>query len=277
MNLTPQYDTGRFDLMKLAVNAAVEAGKEILKIYQSDDFGVELKKDSSPLTKADRKAHEVILSRLGQEKFPVLSEESAEIPYSQRKSWHKFWLVDPLDGTKEFIKRNGEFTVNIALIVAQKPTLGVIYVPVHDSLYFGDEFSGSFFLGSASVKLRDSGDFLKSACSLPFRNHSTFGIVASRSHMNQETSSFISGLQRKHQDVRIVSRGSSLKLCMIAEGEADIYPRFGPTSEWDTAAGHAIVSAAGGKVLKAGSDTEELQYNKPELLNPWFIASKGNP
>lgn len=274
--MSMEISSERKALMLSAINAALKAGREILSVYGSDDFEIETKSDNSPLTLADRNAHEAIVATLKDTGLPVLSEESRSISYSERKAWKRFWLVDPLDGTKEFIKRNGEFTVNIALIEDQKPTLGVIYVPVQDLLYTGDIYSGAHCLSEASLLFTEPGLFPDKAEPLPRQSHKTFGVVASRSHMNNETSAFISGLQRKHNDLRIVSKGSSLKLCMIAEGEADIYPRFGPTSEWDTAAGHAIVSAAGGKVLIADSETRELQYNKPEVLNPWFIALGGN-
>lgn len=269
-------DYERKALMLNAINAALKAGREILDVYGSDDFEVEIKSDNSPLTLADRRAHEAIVAELKDTGLPVLSEESRSIPYAERKAWKSFWLVDPLDGTKEFIKRNGEFTVNIALVEEHKPILGVIYVPVQGMLYAGDIHSGAYRLSEASLVFTDPEIFPEKAEPLPRQSHKTFGVVASRSHMNNETSAFISGLQRKYPDLRIVSKGSSLKLCMIAEGEADIYPRFGPTSEWDTAAGHALVSAAGGKVLIADSENGELQYNKPEVLNPWFIALREN-
>ena len=259
------------DLLKTAFKSALKAGDAILEIYKTDSFEVETKSDESPLTLADKAAHEVIISMLEPGGLPVLSEESTEIAYRERKNWKKFWLVDPLDGTKEFIKRNGEFTVNIALIDLQAPILGVVYAPVPDVMYFGAIGLGSYKIKDAKRKMAENGEFQDFAEELPQVKHDRFGIVASRSHMNDETSSFIEGLLRKYPDARIVSKGSSLKLCMIAEGEADIYPRFAPTSEWDTAAGHAIVEAAGGKVVLAKSD-EPLRYNKEEILNPWFIA-----
>ncbi len=258
-------------LLKSAIESALRAGEAILEIYKTDSFEVEIKADQSPLTRADKAAHEIITKMLEPTGLPVLSEESTGIAYLERKNWKKFWLVDPLDGTKEFIKRNGEFTVNIALITGQEPMLGVVYAPVPDVMYFGTIELGSYRILEAKSRIRENGDFLSGAEKLPLVKHDRFGIVASRSHMNDETSSFIEGMTRKYPDARIVSKGSSLKLCLIAEGEADVYPRFAPTSEWDTAAGHAIVEASGGKVVVAKND-EPLRYNKKDILNPWFIA-----
>jgi 3'(2'), 5'-bisphosphate nucleotidase len=266
----------RNHLLTLAIQAALAAGKEILKVYGSNDFEVELKSDNSPLTLADRIAHQTISEILSAEQIPLLSEESAHIPYNERKAWKTFWLVDPLDGTKEFIKRNGEFTVNIAMIEKQSPTIGVIYVPVLDELYAGDVQQGAWKITEASAVA--PADMLTSGATtrLPLNHNGSPGIVASRSHMNPETSSFVDGMKRKYPDARIVSRGSSLKLCLIAEGSAGIYPRFAPTSEWDTAAGHAIVEASGGKVILAADNDESLKYNKENILNPWFIALSHN-
>ena len=259
------------NLLKSAIKSALRAGEAILEIYKTDSFEIEIKADQSPLTLADKAAHEIITKMLEPTGLPVLSEECTGIAYIERKNWKKFWLVDPLDGTKEFIKRNGEFTVNIALITGQEPMLGVVYAPVPDIIYFGTIELGSYRILGAKSRIRESGDFLDVAEKLPLVKHNRFGIVASRSHMNDETSSFVEGMTRKYPDARIVSKGSSLKLCLIAEGEADVYPRFAPTSEWDTAAGHAIVEASGGKVVVAKND-EPLRYNKEDILNPWFIA-----
>lgn len=264
--------TDRTILLRIALKTAAEAGKAIIDVYNSKDFEIEIKSDQSPLTRADKLAHQIIIGHLTQTGLPVLSEESEDIPFDTRKHWKLFWLVDPLDGTKEFIKRNGEFTVNIALIDDQTPVLGVIYVPVADVMYYGDSVSGAYRLEKASENLKQPGFNNTTAEKLPRIKHAAYGIVASRSHLNAETSMFIDGLKCKHPDARIVSKGSSLKLCMIAEGEADVYPRFGPTSEWDTAAGHAIVLAAGGEIRDAGDNIKPIIYNKENLLNPWFIA-----
>lgn len=259
--------------LKTAILASIKAGKEILKIYNTD-FEVEYKKDESPLTIADKNANEIIMSFLKNTAIPVLSEEGRSIPYEERKGWTSLWIVDPLDGTKEFVKRNGEFTVNIALIENSVPVLGVVYVPVTDELYFGDLDSGAFKLLDASLVYSSSENWVEKANKLPLKRKDDykFTAVASRSHLNKETSDFIDELKKEHDDVQIISRGSSLKICMIAEGNADVYPRFAPTSEWDTAAGHAVVKAMGGKVLQSENRNEELKYNKKNILNPWFIV-----
>lgn len=261
-------------ILLIAINAAVKAGDAILQIYKKP-FEVEIKKDNSPITEADKQAHQVITDFLKETELPVLSEEGKDWDYAERKLWEYFWLVDPLDGTKEFVSRNGEFTVNIALIEKNTPIAGVIYIPVKDCLYFANE-KGAFRIDDCTSKnLGGSLDIISSnGVSLPESLSSDkFRIVASRSHMNQETDEFIENLKKKYNETEIVSAGSSLKFCQIAEGKADIYPRFGTTMEWDTAAGHAIVKYSGGKVLQAGSEME-LCYNKPVLRNPYFIASR---
>ncbi|MBD3248773.1 3'(2'),5'-bisphosphate nucleotidase CysQ [Candidatus Woesearchaeota archaeon] len=244
------------------IDIAKEAGKVIMEVY-SKDFDFEDKKSSSfsegvsPLTEADTAADKVIKRRLRElyPSIPVLSEEGKDISYSLRKKWNKFFLVDPLDGTKEFIKRNGEFTVNIALIFEGKPILGVVYVPVKDILYYGFE-GGSFKV--------DSNDAVKLEPSL---HDGKLRVVASKSHFNDETKEYIEKLGEEYE---LVNAGSSLKLCLVASNEADIYPRLGPTMEWDTAAAHAVVKFAGKKVLKL--DGKELEYNKENLLNPYFVV-----
>ncbi|NOX85372.1 MAG: 3'(2'),5'-bisphosphate nucleotidase CysQ [Chlorobi bacterium] len=262
------------DLKNTAITASIQAGLAILEVYNSDEFDLEFKKDNSPLTLADRKAHNIIMEHLIETGIPVLSEEGKDIPYEERKDWKLFWLVDPLDGTKEFVKKNGEFTVNIALIKNNKPVMGVIYVPVTDILYVGTVNEGAFIIEHVT-KHKQETDLLNAAKRLPEKiNKATFKVVASRSHINSETEQFIEKLKKDHDKIEIVSKGSSLKLCLIAEGKADIYPRFGPTSEWDTAAGHAIVLASGGKVVLAENESKELIYNKENILNPYFIAKR---
>jgi len=256
------------------------AGKAILEVYNSE-FAVEHKEDRSPLTLADRRSHEVIaegIARLHDMQIPLLSEEGKNIAYEERRSWDLFWLVDPLDGTKEFIKRNGEFTVNIALIQQGCPVLGVIYIPVMDIFYFGAGGLGSYCLDNTTVFSAGSlEEILYSASKFPLvRRHAPcVTVVGSRSHMSGETEHFISDLKARHGEIDFSSAGSSLKFCLIAEGKADIYPRFGPTMEWDTAAGQAIVEQAGGAVLRADTGGP-LSYNKESLLNPWFIATGMN-
>lgn len=261
---------------RIAINAAIQAGKEILKIYDTD-FDVEKKSDNSPLTKADTASNNIIMEALKETGLPVLSEEGRNIPYHERKNWNEFWLVDPLDGTKEFIKKNGEFTVNIAMVKKTRPVMGIIYVPVLDTLYFGSLDDGAFKCENLCTPMPEKKNISHLASisdPLPINyERKKYTVVASRSHLSEETKAFIEELETKHGEVEMISRGSSLKLCMVAEGRADIYPRFAPTSEWDTAAGHAIVLSAGGIVTTADGK-EELGYNKADLLNPWFIVKR---
>jgi 3'(2'), 5'-bisphosphate nucleotidase len=256
-----------------------EAGTAILEVYNSD-FAVEQKNDKSPLTLADKRSHEIIAHRLAGLpacQLPLLSEEGRTIPYDERKTWDMYWLVDPLDGTKEFVKRNGEFTVNIALIQNSCPLLGVIYIPAKNVFYFAAESLGSFKLDDSNVLSSGSLDMILS-CSIrlpfvldPLPLASRVTVIGSRSHMSLETEQFINDLKAKYKEVDFLAAGSSLKFCLIAEGKAEVYPRFGPTMEWDTAAGQAIVEQAGGRVLRAGSQ-KPLSYNKENLLNPSFIV-----
>jgi len=253
-------------LLEIAMNAALLAGEKILEIYGEDDHGVEIKDDQSPLTRADKAAHRVIMDKLEPTAFPVLSEEGSAILYAERSQWGRFWMVDPLDGTKEFISRNGEFTVNIALIEDGKPVMGVVYAPVLDELYVGAEGKGAFLVKHALEEPWEIEELPKSN-----EFQSVLRVVGSRSHLNDETVAFVDGLRAHHPEIEMVQRGSSLKICMVAAGDADIYPRFGPTMEWDTAAGHAVVKAAGKSMVEAESG-EELRYNKEDLLNPYFIV-----
>jgi 3'(2'), 5'-bisphosphate nucleotidase len=260
-------------LLHKAIIAAIEGGERILEIYR-EDFSIAYKADHSPLTLADQKAHEAISSVLKATGLPVLSEEGKNIPFEVRKDWRRFWLVDPLDGTKEFIKRNGEFTVNIALIEDGNPVLGVILVPVSGLLYFASLSGGAFKIPITRNNARDLRTIIANAESMPLENNPpALTVVCSRSHLSPETAEYIDKLRRSEPGLDFISIGSSLKLCMVAEGKAQIYPRFGPTMEWDTAAGHAILTASGGKVLQVGSQYPVI-YNKPQLLNPWFIASR---
>lgn len=239
---------------------ARHAGTEIMAIYGRDDLGTTSKKDDSPLTLADLASHRTIVDGLTKltPDIPILSEEASDIPYAERCKWTRYWLVDPLDGTKEFIKRNGEFTVNIALVENGTPVLGVVYAPVLDVCYYGMQGEGAYVQrGTASAlpikaKLHANGEPLK--------------VVASRSHSDVRTQTLLDKLG-SHE---CISMGSSLKLCLVAEGAAHFYPRLGPTMEWDTAAAHAVVSAAGG-VVQAGNGTE-LEYNKPDMHNPEFFV-----
>ncbi len=259
-------------LLNTAIEAAILGGKEILGVYESD-FAVEHKDDKSPLTLADKKSHEIIFEKLTSTDLPILSEEGREIPYDERSAWPMFWMVDPLDGTKEFVKRNGEFTVNIALIDGNNPVLGVIYVPVTEVLYFGHTGFGSFKLsqvethsGWSAYRVAENADRLPVAS-----KDRIFTIVASRSHMSPETEAFIERKREEHGALELTSIGSSLKICLVAEGSADVYPRYAPTMEWDTAAGHAIAVCANKDVLDRTTG-KSMVYNKSDLLNNWFIV-----
>jgi 3'(2'), 5'-bisphosphate nucleotidase len=258
-------------LLFIAVEGAIKAGEEIMKIY-SDDFEVTLKPDNSPLTKADEQANAVINSYLLKAGIPIISEENKEIPYEKRKNWDTCWMVDPLDGTKEFIKRNGEFTVNIALIKNNKPVVGVIYVPVTKTLYYGMVSEGKAYKAALNTHEFTEAIFKTSTQIAPKKQfNGDIKIVGSRSHNSEETTNFIKNLENQGNNIHLVSIGSSLKFCLMAEGLADIYPRFALTMEWDTAAGHAICNAVGLKV-KQVNQNEELIYNKEDLLNPYFIV-----
>jgi len=245
--------------LKIVCDIARQAGAAIMQVYQRDDFDVELKGDNSPLTAADKASHQMIMAGLTQHfaDIPVLSEEGAEIPYEQRKLWSRFWLVDPLDGTKEFIKRNGEFTVNIALIEDGQAVAGVVYVPVQDKMYCGSQNDGCW------TQQGDEPPVKVSVRTIPTQG---LTVVMSRSHPSAELEAYLKDLTV----AEALPVGSSLKLCVVAEGKADLYPRLGPTMEWDTAAGHAVVVAAGGTVTTV--DGGPLCYNKENLLNPYFIV-----
>jgi len=253
----------------------IAAGEAILKVYESP-FSVEYKEDHSPLTLADKLSHEIISTGLRKlASYPVLSEEMAEVGYEERKDWTTFWLVDPLDGTKEFIKRNGEFTVNIALIEGTAPIMGFIYLPVHKVLYYAMKNGGSWCITNTDriSALKTKEDILNISKRLPDENNKkrNFTIVASRSHNSPETEAFIEQAKAKHGKVDIVSAGSSIKFCLVAEGKADAYPRFAPTMEWDSAAGQIIAEEAGKKVL-IGNSVTPLSYNKQSLVNPHFLV-----
>lgn len=251
------------------INAVSRAGRAILDIYGSDDFGVEIKSDESPLTKADKAANEILMEALKEFDIPILSEEGKDISYSDRKDWKEFWLVDPLDGTKEFIKKNGEFTINVAKVFRGEAWLGFVYVPVTGDFYLGINqqmaFKFSLTAGDQIKELPSKTKIIKVS-----KPEDSLVVVASRSHFNEETEAFVNELKKKYSKIDFISKGSSLKLVEVAEGTAHIYPRFGPTMEWDTAAAHAVVLAAGGKVETP--EGKALLYNKENLLNPYFIV-----
>tara|TARA_X000001036_G_scaffold174116_1_gene164777 strand:- start:1154 stop:1918 length:765 start_codon:yes stop_codon:yes gene_type:complete len=249
-----------FKLVNNILQISKDAGEEILSIYKSGAFEIESKNDSSPLTKADKVSNEIIcesLKKLNPD-IPIISEENCDVTFSERVNWERYWLIDPLDGTKEFIKKNGEFTVNIALIENGKATMGIIFAPVCNQYFWGDEKLGSY----SSTDLKE---FKKISIS---KRESKIKILCSRSHPSNELEEFLS----TYDDYEIIKKGSSLKFCLIANGTADIYPRFGPTSEWDIAAGSAVLRYAGGSIKTLQG--EELLFNKKDsYINEYFIAS----
>jgi 3'(2'), 5'-bisphosphate nucleotidase len=260
MNAVPDYTAW----LEQSAQIALEAGQRILAVYRQP-FDVDHKHDGSPLTAADRAAHEVIVAGLQRLSpgVPVLSEESATIEYRGRAGWRRFWLVDPLDGTREFVNRNGEFTVNIALIEDGQPVLGVVVVPVTGVVYLGQRGRGAWKeTGGARAPIR----------ARPYRGGRAT-VVASRSHRGEHVDRFLARLEAREGAYDTTSLGSSLKLCRVAEGAADVYPRLGPTSEWDTAAAQCVVEAAGGRVTDLHGAA--LRYNKPDILNPWFLVTGG--
>jgi 3'(2'), 5'-bisphosphate nucleotidase len=255
--------------LELAITAALKAGEAIMEIYEGEDFEVEFKGDNSPLTKADKVADEIIKSYLKASDLPILSEEGAKVSYAERKNWKLFWMVDPIDGTKEFIERNGEFTVNIALIENQIPILGVVYAPAIKNLYFAKKGVGSFktenIISFEDLNELDFIDLSKSTYP------EIYTLVVSKSHMNEQTQQFVDQKEKEFGDIAKASFGSSLKLCKVAEGSAHCYPRFGPTMEWDTAAAHAVALISDCLVTKTDLNST-LIYNKKNLLNPYFIV-----
>ena len=246
------------------IKTAIDAGNAIMEVYQRD-FHIETKGDKSPLTEADLLSNQIITQAL-KDKYPyipIISEENKLIDYSERKKWDWCWLVDPIDGTKEFIKKNGEFTVNIALIHQQETVAGIVYVPAQEKTFYAIKNKGSFLkIGSSEAQ------------PLKLRNLAEDGvlkIVASRSHKSQAVDDYVKEVEKKYGDIDFVAAGSSLKFCLLAEGKADVYPRLAPTMEWDTAAGHIVAKEAGASIIDNGTG-EELKYNKENLLNPFFIV-----
>ncbi|SHF80400.1 3'(2'),5'-bisphosphate nucleotidase [Arenibacter palladensis] len=268
----PDEKSALKNYLELAIEAAIMAGIAIKKVYNKPSFNQKLKVDNSPLTEADTAANIIINKFLKTSNIPIISEENKNSDYDIRKNWKKCWLVDPLDGTKEFVNKNGEFTVNIALCENGIPILGVIYAPNSKELFYADAKSRNAFKRQLKEEYMIKGELydVQNKISPNPAPTNTIRVVGSRSHMNSETLDFIKDLKQKYDLVEIVSMGSSLKLCMIAEGKADVYPRFAPTMEWDTAAGHAICKAVGLKVLSKNSQ-DELMYNKEHLLNNHFI------
>ena len=261
-------------LLPKAYNAAIRAGAAILDVYNSgEEVNVDIKNDNTPITIADRRAHTVIREYLGRTMIPLLSEEGREMLFTERKDWDLFWIVDPLDGTVEFLKGNGEFTVNIALIADNKPVLGVIYVPHRERIYFSDEAMGAF--RALDIKPDHNAEFsyeqlFTGIDKLPIAQHrnSPVRIAVSRSHKNEATEKHVEKLKKKYPDAEIIEQGSSYKLCLIAEGSVEYYVRTTATYEWDTAAGETLIKLAGGTIFS--TDGNDLRYNKESLLNPHF-------
>ena len=275
------------NLLLKSIIASIQGGMAILDVYYSD-YSVEYKKDDSPLTLADKRSNQKIFNVLETTGFPILSEEGREIDYKVRQKWKSLWVVDPLDGTKEFIKRNDEFTVNIALVKNGAPVLGVIFVPVSSMLYFAEKDTGSFRMNDSGftkelAELSDQDQkpevlsrIIEHSERLPLKTRkddSSCTIVGSRSHATSELEEYVATKKREYRNVEFISAGSSLKFCLVAEGNADIYPRLGPTMEWDTAAGQAIAENSGCCVLRWDTGIP-LGYNKENLLNPYFIVSR---
>jgi 3'(2'), 5'-bisphosphate nucleotidase len=257
------------DLLFMALKAAVAGGKEIIEIYSSD-FATERKEDNSPVTLADKNADAIIQKTLAPSGFPALTEESEHTVFDLRKNWKRLWVIDPLDGTREFVKKNGEFTVNIALVENEKPILGVIYHPLSDTAWFAEKGKGAFRCEKLST-LSHSEIFERST-SLPLTTPpSVYTVVASRSHKYPATEAYIQNLEKKYPGLLVITGGSSMKFCLVAEGKAHEYPRFGTTMEWDSAAGQAIIEAVGKQVVNIQTG-EPLRYNKEDLRNPDFLV-----
>lgn len=248
------------DLENIVVSASLEAGAAIKSIYLQANFSIETKTDNSPLTAADKVSHQVILKYLNNTPYPIISEEGCDVDFEIRKNWDTYWLIDPLDGTKEFIKKNGEFTTNIALIREKKPILGAIYSPIRKELYVGGKLLSKAYVQNENKEIS------------PLQNKPVYQkinkVVVSRSHLNEETQEFIKTIGNPQTK----AIGSSLKFMLLARGEAEIYPRFGPTMEWDTAAADAIVSFLGFQLKHTDDKSKTLTYNKENLLNPHFIC-----
>lgn len=258
------------DYLFSSIQTAIQAGRIILNQYKSN-LDIEYKKENySPVTIADKLSNDYISSKLLETRLPILSEEGDIKSYYSRRKWKTFWLIDPLDGTKEFINKNGEFTINIALIKDKSPCLGVVYAPVSGKLFFAEENLGTYKIDSIrKVEEFQNAHKVNLYKSMPPK---VFTVVTSRSHLNEETIKFVNNLKIKHGEINVNQYGSSLKICAIAEGTANCYPRLGPTMEWDTAAAHAIVTFSGKKIINFNSG-RPLIYNKKNLINPHFVVT----
>ena len=268
-------DDIRAYLVEMAVNAAVKAGAEIMKVYKNrDDYDISVKSDLTPITVADRLAHSKIKESLGPTRIPILSEEGREMLYEERQNWELFWLVDPLDGTIEFIKGNNEFTVNIALMQDNECIGSVVYVPYYQKMYVGDKGHGAYLVTDIAPAEDAEYRYVEIATSwqkLPFERgeHLAPRVAVSRSHQTPETAAHIATLRQNHPDLEVVEQGSSYKFCMLAEGVVDYYVRTSQTYEWDTAAGELILAESGGST-RSLDDGSKFRYNKEDLRNPWF-------
>jgi 3'(2'), 5'-bisphosphate nucleotidase len=271
-------DDIRAYLLPRAFNAAVRAGAEIMNVYcGDDDYSIEVKSDHTPITIADRLAHEAIKATLGETRIPILSEEGREMLYEERRNWELFWLVDPLDGTVEFIKRNNEFTVNIALLAEGECVGSVLYVPCLKKMYIAAKGKGAYLI--RNIEPCDDPQYegkqieaMLERLPLESNRHEGFRMAVSRSHQTPETLERIAQMRELHPDLELIEQGSSYKFCLLAEGAVDYYVRTTNTYEWDTAAGELILSEAGGKTISY-PDGEPLAYNKKDLHNPWFEAT----
>lgn len=257
-----------------ALKAAILAGEEVLKIYKRD-FEVEYKNDHSPVTEADKVSSKIIVDHLKDLEFPILSEEETEVPFSERKNWKALWVVDPLDGTKEFIRKNDEFTINIGFVSDGKPVFGIIYIPVTGEIFYGGKRLGAFKLKKEdfdeSIFLPEENNYQLNSDFADIAKKESIVLAGSRSHSSKETEAFINELYAKYNDLKFIKIGSAIKFCRLAEGKIDMYPRFQACMEWDTAAGHAILQGLGKDVLRV-YDGKPLVYNKKDLLSPYFIA-----
>ena len=256
--------------LKLAIDAAIQAGKKIIEIYNSDDFNLEYKLDDSPLTIADTASNKIIENILEASNIPILSEEGNILDFNNRKNLKHLWVVDPLDGTKEFIKKNNEFTVNISLIENSVPVIGVIYAPALNVLYFSEKKLGAYKVFITNLDEFDHSNALRIPLVKKFKEYK---VLTSRSHLNDNTLDYIDNLKVNNLKVVSVPMGSSLKFCLLAEGLADCYPRFSPCMEWDTAAGQIICDEAGFKVIDLKT-MKPIVYNRENLINNYFIAKK---
>jgi 3'(2'), 5'-bisphosphate nucleotidase len=263
-----------YTYLSLAIDAALKAGQEILSIYNNRHYRlhVGMRANLTPQTNADQNSHKVIAETLAQSQLPILSEDGEDVDYETRKDWQKFWMVDPLNGTKEFIKRDGLFTVNIALIENNEAKLGVIYAPVTGEIYWGSDDTGAWKSACTETSPQHES-IIKTARRLPLKGKSrNLKIISSRTFKTFETQEYFKQLRSKARKIEYVNMGSALKICLIAEGKADIYPQLEPSMEWDTAAGHAIAKAAG-KEITLFDQPSTIRYNKQQLANPYFIVS----